>query len=217
MNKFTYDPSIYDNKHTVVEQLEVTKKLIKDVAESAVTDAADLENLMEGSETVIVDMNEANDKIEIHLDADVVSTLQRAVTIPVAGSSVAQIPVLGTDRAIYWEPVESFGGDKIYKHTLKFQKNEGTFNEMAPVAGVVVVYSRLSRALTNAEAATAIAGQVMRYITGFEVIDFCDAGIISFCSYDHSNTVFYAQIYGNGSGGSSLYFDNNVVDVVTEF
>ena len=88
-------------------------------------------DVIEGSETIVVDVNEDNTALEIHLDAEVVSKIERSVLIPLQTSTNARLPVLGTDNSIGWEPVESFvgggGGTKLYKHSIYQEEPYGPF------------------------------------------------------------------------------------------
>lgn len=75
-------------------------------------------NVIKGSETIIVDIAEDNESLEIHLDSEVVAKLDRAVLTPLAIPNVPKVPVLGVDNAVVWEPVDSFVEGKYYKHII---------------------------------------------------------------------------------------------------
>lgn len=79
-------------------------------------------NVIKGSETIIVDIAEDNESLEIHLDSEVVAKLDRAVLTPLSIPNVPKVPVLGVDNAVVWEDVGSFGGSKLYKHLISFNE-----------------------------------------------------------------------------------------------
>ena len=96
----------------------------------ALLHATDLLNYFEGSDTVVVDLNEAGDKIEIHLDGDVLAKLDRAVLTPTQAPAESEVPVLGVNNTISWEPVSSFvGGGKLYAHKIRFSTDTITVND----------------------------------------------------------------------------------------
>lgn len=191
MSNFTYDPSVYDGKHTVLEQLEQTKTYLKQAnalidettrlatsadakanqavstaneakttAEQATVTANDassaasqalniihqgsvldyvpaeaLAEKIEGSETVVVDVNEAGDSVEIHLDASVVADLSKSVKTPVSTPSVDEVPVLKNNGAVEWTPVTEVGGGKLYLHKINFNSASQTYIKfLSPVS-----------------------------------------------------------------------------------
>lgn len=115
-----YDPSIYDGKHTVLQQLEALKKQYKVAVDTINTfpTVEQLEPKIEGSETVVVDVNEAGTALEIHLDASVVSELGRALKTPMAPPSETQVVVIEPNGSQANIPLSSVGGGKLYYHHI---------------------------------------------------------------------------------------------------
>jgi hypothetical protein len=115
-----YDPTIYDGKHTVLQQLEALKKQYKEAVDTINTfpTVEQLEPKIEGSETVVVDVNEAGTALEVHLDAEVVSDINRSLKTPVANPSEKVLVAIGTDGAQENIPVSKVGGGKLYLHTI---------------------------------------------------------------------------------------------------
>lgn len=71
-----------------------------------------LSTLIEGSDTVVVDINEENTALEIHADYEnIVQPLARAIKTPLANPNVEKIPVLQPNGEVVYRP-------KMYKHIL---------------------------------------------------------------------------------------------------
>ena len=88
--------------------------------------ATDLIDYFEGSDTVVVDINKAGDKIEIHLDGEVIDKLNRAILQPVNAVSEDSVPVVSHNRDVTYKPLSEIGGGgtKLYAHTIDFRSNE---------------------------------------------------------------------------------------------
>ena len=88
--------------------------------------ATDLIDYFEGSDTVVVDINEAGDKIEIHLDGEVIDKLNRAILQPVNAVSEDSVPVVSPNRDVTYKPLSEIGGGgtKLYAHTIDFRSSE---------------------------------------------------------------------------------------------
>lgn len=119
-----YDPSIFDGKQTVVEQLEALKGEYKKAVDTlnAGPTVEQLEAKINGSETVVVDIDEAGTALEVHLDADVTNKIDRAILQPVAAVAEDSVAVVTPSRDVNYVPVSGLGGGggKLYKHFIRF-------------------------------------------------------------------------------------------------
>ena len=108
-------------------------------------DAQQLSNSIEGSDTVVVDINENGDKLEIHLDSEIVNKVERALLMPssmvttaielvgVGGGNTQKMVRLGSgltyDSSTQTISAENGGGgsqnSKIYRHTILFWQEPG--------------------------------------------------------------------------------------------
>ena len=88
--------------------------------------ATDLIDYFEGSDTVVVDINKAGDKIEIHLDGEVIDKLSRAILQPVNAVSEDSVPVVSHNRDVTYKPLSEIGGGgtKLYSHRIDFRSSE---------------------------------------------------------------------------------------------
>ena len=79
-----------------------------------------------GSDTIVVDTTENGDGVEIHLDSEIVSKIERSVKTPLTNPSEPQLPVLGVNGATEWEPVSGFigggSGTMLYLHKINFEQ-----------------------------------------------------------------------------------------------
>lgn len=83
--------------------------------------AEKLFDLIKGSETIIVDISEDGTTLEVHLDADVINKLNRALLTPVTPPAEPAAVVINTAGAQELKPLSEFdGGDggKLYRHQL---------------------------------------------------------------------------------------------------
>lgn len=83
-----------------------------------------LNNLIEGSETVVVDISESNDKLEIHLDSEIVAKLDRAILTPLQRPSELVLPVVTETGDVVYEPARSFGGGELYSNIISGRAGE---------------------------------------------------------------------------------------------
>ena len=79
-------------------------------------EASDLIDLFEGSETVVVDLNETGDKIEIHLDSELIAKIERALLMPTSTSGLDEfnVPVLSRTLDLQYKSLGAFGGKMTY-------------------------------------------------------------------------------------------------------
>ena len=143
-----------------------------------------------------------NDKVEIHLDAEVVNKIERSVLTPVSTSSKARVPVLGTNNAIYWEDVESFGGGStIYRHTVQLTKESGAHGTPPPSIAQFILYSSKPTALTFNELAAVMVGMPIVFTdTGSSIYSGSAGGVCSFVDSFGDYIEFYVN-------GTTLYGD----------
>lgn len=109
-----------DNHYVFSLDTEYVQSLIPEIT------AEKLLSLFEGSETIVVDLNEDGSKIEFHLDGEVVNKLSRALLIPVQSPSEVQLVAIGTDGSQVNIPIsEVAGGNRLYRHKIDI---EGTYD-----------------------------------------------------------------------------------------
>lgn len=114
-------------------------------------DVFDLAEKLEGSDTVVVDINEAGNKVEIHLDSEVVAKIDRALLMPVSApiefelvginEQKEQVRVKlgsGVSYNAETQTIESSidGGTKLYRHMVGYGVMEiiSTRNEQYTVS-----------------------------------------------------------------------------------
>ena len=98
-------------------------------------DVYDLAEKLEGSDTIVVDINEDGDKVEIHLDSDVVAKIDRALLMPVSAPTEFELVGINEQkeqvRVKLGEGVEydaetqtikanGSGGTKLYRHMVGY-------------------------------------------------------------------------------------------------
>lgn len=81
---YNYTPSIFDDKPSILSQLQELKKTVKPIV---------------GSETIVVDENEEGTALEIHLDYQVISDIDRSLKVPVATPAATQLVGIDTTRS----------------------------------------------------------------------------------------------------------------------
>lgn len=94
------------------------QEYVKDNTKQETITAELLQGLIDGSETVVVDLNESGDKLEIHLDYEVIQKLDRSVLTPLSIPQIPKLPVLGVNGAVEWEDITGFISKQMYKHTV---------------------------------------------------------------------------------------------------
>ena len=103
------------------ELVDDNKKVITININPATINVAELVGLFEGSDSVVVDVNKTNDKIEIHLDQDIVTRISKSLVLPVSTPTEDVIPVVGVNgaqRYVLLSALGGGGGTKLYRHSL---------------------------------------------------------------------------------------------------
>lgn len=77
---------------------------------------SNLVDKFEGSETVVVDLNENQTKIEIHLDGQVVAKLDRALLLPLATLTSGAFPYVSAGNHLEYVTAEKLTVNRLYKH-----------------------------------------------------------------------------------------------------
>lgn len=80
--------------------------------------AIDLSEMFEGSDTIVVDLSEDSQHIEIHLDADVVNKIERAILLPLNAPTEPSVPVVDSTNSVGYTALSDIGGGKLYLHTI---------------------------------------------------------------------------------------------------
>ena len=201
MSNFSYEPSIYDGKHTVLEQLEVTKAYLKGV-EGMVKEGptvAQLETKIDGSETVVVDVNEAGTALEVHLDAEVVEKIDRALLQPVAAVSEDSVAVITPTRDVNYVPVSELGGGSggsgaSYTHRIFIFDMEYNYT----ISGILISNRATPYTIddltVSGEAGMAITNLTLESIPGFV---YAIGTIVSFTKSSIDNN-YYMTVYLTG-------------------
>lgn len=89
------------------------------------------ENLVEkfeGTDTVIVDLNENDDKIEIHLDGDIINKIDRALLLPVSQLGYSSVPIVNDGNNLTYKKISIYNLDDIYIHHLIIQYHSDELN-----------------------------------------------------------------------------------------
>lgn len=88
---------------------------------------SELAELIEGSESVVVDVNEEGTALEVHLDGSVTSKIDRALLQPVSTPTENSVVVVTPQNGQAIVPVSQVGGTQFYNHlfTLKDGNGEG--------------------------------------------------------------------------------------------
>lgn len=88
--------------------------------------AIEVSDLFEGSDTIVVDLSEDSQHIEIHLDADVVNKIERAILTPMQAPTEDSVPVVGQGNAVRYEPLSSLGGGGTSSYLHHIAYDSGT-------------------------------------------------------------------------------------------
>lgn len=95
------------------------ERIAREVAREETKRAVLYDDIIEGSDTVIVDINENNTALEVHLDAQVVADISKGIKTPMSPPSEPSVPVVGENNAVSYEPLSQLGGGtKLYKHRI---------------------------------------------------------------------------------------------------
>lgn len=123
-------------------------------------DVNTLANLIEGSETVIVDVNEAGTKLEVHLDSEVVAKIDRAILTPVSAVTEDSVPVVKPNREVTYVPKSSLGGaggaGDLYKLSVEIYTDPTN-----PIGGVIDFYLVSTEDLTQLQGANMVTPQTL--------------------------------------------------------
>lgn len=122
-----------------------------------------------GSDTIVVDTVESGDGVEIHLDGEVVSKIERSVKTPLSNPTEPALPVLGVNGATEWEPVSSIvnGNSKsIYLTVVSFRAPLSVQGEQFTV--------ELQYIITSTKQVTVIDNDFIYILSGYFVNDGLD-------------------------------------------
>ena len=70
--------------------------------------------IFEGSETIIVGVNEAGTKIKINLNSDVANKIERSILLPVNALSQDCVPVVSPNKSVTYTPIDRLVETKVY-------------------------------------------------------------------------------------------------------
>lgn len=90
------------------------QQYVEETPSKIVLKAEDIAGLLEGSETVVVDLNEAGNAIEIHLDGDIVNKIDRAILQPISNPIEDSVPVVGDNGVVTYKPYN----EALYVHRI---------------------------------------------------------------------------------------------------
>lgn len=92
-----------------------------------------LNNKIKGSESIIVDIAEDRQTLEVHIDSEVMQKIERAILIPVSPVTENSVPVVSPTNEVSYTPVSELGGGggggggtKLYLHTIGNTVNDKT-------------------------------------------------------------------------------------------
>lgn len=167
-----------------------------------------LESLIEGSETVVVDLNDQGTKLEIHLDYEVEQKLDRALLLPLTPpESVKCVAVDSNNAQLLVDPPSV--GTKLYKHSVTFMGDDTT---------LVNIISTIPNAIPSGD--FAVGGEIsQRTLELLNSVIAISSPI--FIAVSVQNTLAYANnvfIYGIYMSGNSASREVSSIasDIVTE-
>ena len=89
-----------------------------------------LSELIVGSETIVVDINESGDALEIHLDYEVIQKIDRAILIPISAPTSQSVPVVNPNKSVEYKSIAELGGGSsitLYRLSLEFDHYQYDF------------------------------------------------------------------------------------------
>lgn len=98
------------------------QQYVEETPAKIVLKAEDIVGLIEGSETVVVDLNEAGNAIEIHLDGDVVNKIDRAILQPISNPIEDSVPVVRSYGGVAYEKLSDIA-TPLFLHRITFSNN----------------------------------------------------------------------------------------------
>lgn len=108
-NDFNYELNFNPNAVRVLIQDTVTAYFLSDK--------------IKGSESIIVDIAEDGQTLEVHIDSEVMQKIERAILIPVSPVTENSVPVVTPTNEVNYTPVSELGGGgggtKLYQHEFK--------------------------------------------------------------------------------------------------
>lgn len=183
-------------------------------------DVQGLADIVEGSDTVVIDVSEDGEHLEVHLDAGVVQKIERAILLPVSAPTQEVVPVVGTNNAVSYKAYNaggSGGGTTLYKHEACYPAISGGGLWFTTISTTKDPYTSISDA--KADIGNIIEMYVSSSVTGGILLEripclgFADDGVYYFEPRTESeDPTIYDNIFGIGikSGPSTL------VDIVTD-
>lgn len=86
---------------------------------------------LEGSESIVIDMNEAGTALEVHIDAEIMQKINRALLAPVAAPSELSFVAINTNNSEVLIPQSQVGGggSQLYLHKIGFL-NQSTYRAL---------------------------------------------------------------------------------------
>lgn len=186
INKLDYVPSWVKGARTLLEKLDLCIAKIEEVDETHATkdeleeisniftntisqlrteilekfDANSLVEIFEGSDTVVVDVNEAGTKIEIHLDSDIVSKIERSILLPIGALGQECVPVVAPNKSVTYIPVDNVGGPKKVYYQKVFHGNRGEIIVSPPIEEANII------SYNNAPNIEAKEQAMLQYVNG---------------------------------------------------
>ena len=104
---------------------------------------------LEGSETVVVDVNEAGTALEVHIDALVMQKINRALLAPVSAPAERSVVAVDTNNSEVLIPVSQLGGGggggAVYRHVVELMNVDSNYYAQ------IVFYSTSSERILTAQ------------------------------------------------------------------
>lgn len=82
------------------------------------TTATSLLNLMEGNDTIIIDLDEATNKVELHIDNNLLNKINSSLQLPSVAPTELMAVCVDTNNTQTLKAVSDLG-NKLYMHTIK--------------------------------------------------------------------------------------------------
>lgn len=102
---------------------------------------------LEGSESVVVDLNEAGTALEVHIDALVMQKINRALLAPVSAPAERSVVAVDTNNSEILIPVSQLGGGggAVYRHVVELMNPDSNYYAQ------IVFYSASSERILTAQ------------------------------------------------------------------
>ena len=205
----TFDNRITTNKNNIINNTNNISSIMNiiNIAHNQIN-AGTLQNSINGSDDVIVDIDDTNDKLEIHLSAELQAKLARVLLLPLSAPNTRKVVTIDTNGA-----QENVDGTEIITLMNNIVDSHGNkrFQEFdlghQTIEGVTFLYGKMSLSGTHlmlvtsieVDANTNIAGDNYGYIPLAGNIAFMASKIVTVGAQSRIRTNTFNVYDGNGT------------------